>query len=172
MAEVVGCIHLGEYENLEFPYSTSIAPCKLSEILQMRLFLAILPFPLGDVGPHLVFPVVFAEIVTFYLFQRREVSFVMALILVLCANFTTLLIGYMLLGLTAERTWLPRGGSPAALGISFLLCFSIQFILYRKMKLSRMLPRMLLTTLTSNLVGYAVLGGLIWCYGVHQFKFD
>ena len=135
-------------------------------------YLAILPFPFGDVGPLLIFPVVLTEIVTFYLWQRRDVSFAMALILVLCANFTTLLSGYLLLALTAEWTRLPRGNSPAAFVISFVLCFSLQFILYKKMKFSRMLPRMLLTTLTSNLVGYAVLAGLIWRYGVPQFKFD
>jgi hypothetical protein len=133
--------------------------------------LAITPFPIGFLGPFGLFPAILAEIVAFYLVQRRTSKgpagpepFGLVLVCILLVNLGPLAVGYILLGLTHHPETLVRFSTGSFL-ISWALSVAIEYPICRKIPMIKDVPRLLMTVAISNVAGYAVLALLVWRIG-------
>jgi hypothetical protein len=127
--------------------------------------LSIVPFPIGDLGPFTVFPALLAEIVTFYLLQKRNFApFPLVFVVILLANLPALFVGYGLLGIMRHPTG-QISLSVVSFLVSWTLSVAIEYAVCRAVKLMRELPRLLITLAISNVAGYAVLAVMLWRFG-------
>ena len=133
--------------------------------------LAVTPFPIGFLGPFALFPAVLAEIVAFYLVQRRTSTgpagpepFSLILVCILLVNTAPLAVGYILLGLTHHPETLVKF-SIGSLLISWALSIAIEYPICRKVPMIKDIPRLLMTVALSNVASYAVLALLVWRLG-------
>jgi hypothetical protein len=133
--------------------------------------LAITPFPIGFLGPFGLFPAVLAEILAFYLVQRRTSTgpagpepFALILVCILLVNIAPLAVGYILLGLTHHPEALVQF-SIGSLFISWALSIAIEYPICRKIPMIKDVPHLLMTVAISNVVSYAVLALMIWRLG-------
>jgi len=134
-------------------------------------YLAITPFPIGFLGPFALFPAVLAELVAFYLVQRRNSTgpagpepFVLVFVCILLVNIAPLAVGYILLGLTHHPEALLKFSIVSFL-ISGVLSVAIEYPICRKVPMIKDIPGLLMTVAISNVAGYAVLGLLVWRLG-------
>ncbi len=128
--------------------------------------LAICPFPIGELGPFALFPVILVEVLACYLIQRCREDFALVLIGVLWANCAALLVGYVALALIPPAGAFPHGLTAASFLISFVLSVAIEHRVCVSTKLGRMMPRLLLTFVVANVAGYSLLGFLLWRFGL------
>lgn len=135
------------------------------------LHLAITPFPIGYLGPFALFPAVLAEIVAFYLVQRRNATspaaaqvFSLVFVCLLLVNLGPLVVGYILLGLTHHPEAFVRF-SIGSLLLSWALSVAIEYPICRKVPMIKDVPRLLMTVVISNVAGSAVLALLVWRLG-------
>jgi hypothetical protein len=133
--------------------------------------LAITPFPIGFLGPFVLFPAVLAEIVAFYLVQKRNATspaaaqvFSLVFVCLLLVNLAPLAVGYILLGLTHHPETLVKF-SIVGLLISWVMSVAIEYPICRKVPMIKDVPRLLVTVAISNVASYAVLALLIWRLG-------
>lgn len=126
-----------------------------------------MPFPIGYLGPFVLFPALLVEIVAFYLVQRRNSTspagpepFALVLVCILLVNLGPLLIGYILLGLTHHPEALVRFSVGSFL-ISWALSVAIEYGICRKIPMIKDVPRLLMTVAMSNVAGYAVLALMV-----------
>jgi hypothetical protein len=133
--------------------------------------LAITPFPIGFLGPFGLFPAVLAEIVAFYLVQRRTSTgpagpepFALVLVCILLVNLGPLFVGYILLGITHHPETLVRFSVGSFL-ISWALSVAIEYGICRKVPMIKDVPRLLTTVAISNVASYAVLAIMVWRLG-------
>lgn len=129
--------------------------------------LAITPFPIGLLGPFALFPAVLAELVAFYLVQRRTSTgpagpepFVLVFVCILLVNIAPLAVGYILLGLTHHPEALVKF-SIGSLLISWALSVAIEYPICRKIPMIKDVPHLFMTVAISNVVSYAVLALMI-----------
>jgi hypothetical protein len=133
--------------------------------------LAITPFPIGLLGPFGLFPAVFAEILAFYLLQRRNSTrpggpepFPLILVCILLVNTAPLAVGYILLGLTHHPETLVRFSLGHFL-ISWALSVAIEYPICRKVRMIKEVPHLLMVVAISNVASLAVLALLVWRLG-------
>jgi hypothetical protein len=133
--------------------------------------LAITPFPIGFLGPFGLFPAILAEIVAFYLVQRRTSRgpagpepFALVLVCILLVNLGPLAVGYILLGLTHHPETLVRFSIGSFL-ISWALSVAIEYPICKKIPMIKDVRRLLMTVSISNVASYAVLALMIWQLG-------
>ena len=133
--------------------------------------LAITPFPIGFLGPFALFPAVLAEIVAFYLVQKRNATspaaaevFSLVFVCLLLVNLAPLAVGYILLGITHHPETLVRFTIGSFL-ISWALSVAIEYPICRKVPMIKDVPRLLMTVAISNVASYAVLALMIWRLG-------
>jgi hypothetical protein len=144
------------------------------------LHLSITPFPIGSLGPLALFPALLAEIVAFYLVQRRTSQspagpepFVLIFVVLLLVNLAPLALGYILLGLTDHQPALSVAHHQAALIkfsisgflFSWALSVAIEYGICRELRALKDVRRLLVTLAISNAAGYALLALLIWRLG-------
>lgn len=135
------------------------------------LHLSITPFPIGSLGPFALFPALFAEIVVFYLVQRRTSQspagpepFALIFVVLLLVNLAPLALGYILLGLTHHPAALVRFTIGSFI-LSWTLSVAIEYGICRKITALKDVRRLLMTLAASNFAGYAVLAILVWRLG-------
>jgi len=133
--------------------------------------LSIMPFPIGYLGPFGLFPAVLAEILAFYLVQRRTSTgpagpepFSLILVCILLVNIAPLAVGYILLGLTHHPETLVRFTVGSFL-ISWALSVAIEYGICRKVPMIKDVPRLLPIVAISNVASYAVLALMVWRLG-------
>jgi len=134
-------------------------------------YLSITPFPIGLLGPFALFPAVLAEIVAFYLVQRRNATspaaaqvFSLVFVCLLLVNLAPLAVGYILLGLTHHPETLVKFSIGSFL-ISCALSIAIEYPICRKVPMIKDVPRLVMTVAISNVASYAVLALLVWRLG-------
>jgi hypothetical protein len=135
------------------------------------LHLSITSFPIGSLGPLALFPAVFAEIVAFYLVQRRTSQgpagpepFVLVFVVLLLVNLVPLALGYILLGITHHPAALINF-SIGSFFFSWALSVAIEYGICGRLRALKDVRRLLLTLAISNVAGYAVLAVLVWRLG-------
>jgi hypothetical protein len=135
------------------------------------LHLSITPFPIGFLGPFALFPAVLAEIVAFYLVQKRNATspaaaqvFSLVFVCLLLVNLAPLAVGYILLGIMHHPEALVKF-SIGSLLISLALSIAIEYPICRKVPMIKDVPRLLMTVAISNVAAYAVLALLVWRLG-------
>jgi hypothetical protein len=111
-------------------------------------YLSVTPFPIGFLGPFPLFPAVLAEIVAFYLVQRRNSTgpagsepFALVLVCILLVNIAPLAVGYILLGITHHPEALV-GFSIGSFLISWVLSVAIEYAICRKVPMIEDVPRL------------------------------
>ena len=135
------------------------------------LHLSITPFPIGSLGPFVLFPAVFAEIVAFYLIQRRTSQgpagpepFALIFVVLLLVNLAPLGLGYILLGLTHHPATLIKFSIGSFL-ISAALSIALEYGICGRLRALKDVRRLLITLAISNVAGYAVMATMIWQLG-------
>ena len=135
------------------------------------LHLSITPFPIGSLGPFVLFPALFAEILAFYLVQRRTAQgpagpepFALIFIVLLLVNLAPLGLGYILLGLTHHPATLVKFSIGSFL-FSGALSIAIEYGICGRLRALKEVRRLLMTLAISNVAGYAVVAAMIWQLG-------
>lgn len=135
------------------------------------LHLSITPFPIGSLGPFVLFPALFAEIAAFYLVQRRTSQgpagpepFALIFVVLLLVNLAPLSLGYILLGLTHHPATLIKFSIGSFL-VSWALSVAIEYGICRRLRALRDVRRLLMTLAICNAAGYAVVAVMIWQLG-------
>jgi hypothetical protein len=135
------------------------------------LHLSITPFPIGSLGPFVLFPALFAEIAAFYLVQRRTSQgpagpepFALIFVVLLLVNLAPLGLGYILLGLTHHPATLIKFSIGSFL-VSWALSVAIEYGICRRLRALRDVRRLLMTLAICNAAGYAVVAVMIWQLG-------
>jgi hypothetical protein len=133
--------------------------------------LSVTPFPIGYLGPLGLFPAVLAEIVAFYLVQRRNPTrpggpepFALVLVCILLVNIASLAVGYILLGLTHHPEALVKFSIGSFL-VAWILSVAIEYVICRKVPMIKDVPHLFMTVAISNVASYAVLALMVWRLG-------